>query len=757
MSLSELANGVAASTDGYSTSVTLNTTGADFIAVSVSWVPSSFSGTIIDPTFTDSEGNTWEQVGTGAATGFAKQLWYYCFNPMTSATHTFSAVGTSGASTNCFPIIAAIAIAGVTVVGIPPINGNVVSFTTSLTNYSMFGQLLLTGIANAGTSNTITGWSVAAVDFNNGISIGGGIGWLLQNPASPQAPTWSWSGSSPAASTTLSLPIYQFTRDSNTPVLLNHNQGGANVAGLQPDAWAAPSACWNGSQWVGTFSLWNIAAQLWYSLFFTSPDLRTWTYIANSLQSPSGSDYIIGNSGIAYFNGKYFWCYQHYPNGTSLTLTALAYSTDLTSGGTPTWTIVGDPIINNTVSANDPTLMINPSTGNLELWSVTPASLSGRTLQMAVSSDGLTWPSTWTTVSDFFTEVSSPPYGLGASAPWYSNSVGFVSHDQILGGIGTPRSIGMLAGTGLLTYSSTPILQSDASLAWQDVQVFDSFQLGPVDPSSGPGGSTLWMLYAGGTNDSAADDTDSCIGLAWMADPTQEESVVGSGAGIIQGTASIVANSIHTGVGQIQGSTTIIASSITSGSSGINASAIGSVTTNLVAAEGIIHGVPSIVASSLVVGSASITAAVLIVTSSVTIGEGGIQAAPTFTTSSLITSEGSISVSAVCTVSGATGEGQITTTAMVVASSVASGIGEIQVSATYSTSSLTGVEGAIQSNVTVIVPSSLVATSGGVSTSVVCSIVNTMTAIVSTAVQFVYVRPQLVQFVYIRSQEVDFG
>ena len=72
----------------------------------------------------------------------------------------------------------------------------------------------------------------------------------------------------------------------------------------------------------------------------------------------------------------------------------------------------------------------------------------------------------------------------------------------------------MCMGSSLDVYYSL-VLLPDASNAWEAVSVFDTAYAGAVDRSDGRG-TQRWFLYAGSTNNSGVDDTDSCIGLAYL-------------------------------------------------------------------------------------------------------------------------------------------------------------------------------------------------------------------------------------------------
>lgn len=492
-----VASAIGASADGASATASVNTTGATFIAVSVGWAT---AGTA--PTLTDSQGNVWTKAAAGQTATYVGQVWYYCFAPKTSATHTFNVAGAGSA-----PYVAVVALSGVPDLGQLGCESSLaVVNQTSLTNQELFGAVIFTGIADIGTAHTISaGWSKQDVNFSSGVVVGGGIGWRIQSPAAVQTPTWGWTGTGNAASTTFALPLY-FSRIQATPVIANHNQGGPTIGGVQPDALAAPAACWDGSRWVLTVSIWNTAAGKWYSAFYTSLDLANWTYVPGSLVSPTGTDYIVGNSGLAFFNGKYYWAYSHYPSSNSAVGATLAHSTDLL-----TWTVVGDPIIS-TAAAFDPSLVVNPTTGNLEIW----ATNASREVVFATSADGSAW-SGWS--APILSNPSFSSGSFGEPQVWYSNGIQFCTCDTSNEGAGgVYRYTSLFCGPSLLC-AFPSVFGADASNPWESVQVFDFCGVGAFDRGDGRG-KQLWGLYAGGDNSSATDNTDSSIGLVFMPDPT---------------------------------------------------------------------------------------------------------------------------------------------------------------------------------------------------------------------------------------------
>src|SRR5271157_5639208 len=412
---------------------------------------------------------------------------------------------------------------------------------------------------------------------------------------------------------------YSFNRIQSTPVLANHNQGGGTIGGLQADALAAPAACWDGTRWVMTVSIWNIANDNWSSAFFTAPDLATWTYVSGSLVSPSGtgSGQVLGNSGLAWFAGKYWWAYTNYPTVTG---TVLAYSTNLTS-----WTTVGNPIL--TTIVNDQALTVNPSTGNLELWGLN----SSRQVVNATSSNGTTW--TDNSANPNLSAPSWSPVNFGEPQPWYTNGTRFLTCDtaQTSG----YRSTSMFYWNSALYYAEN-MLTYDASNPWESIQVFDGCCVGPVNRGDGRG-TQLWMLYAGGDVAAPTNNTDSCIGLAYMGDPA---AITGSGAvtlatisaagagaftapasgAVTLGSIAVTGSGQATGPGTTTGSGAITLGSIApAGAGGFSTTATGSIAL----ATMVLSGSGQATGPGVTTGSGAITLGSIIVTSAA--NGGGIQ------------------------------------------------------------------------------------------------------------------------------------
>lgn len=292
----------------------------------------------------------------------------------------------------------------------------------------------------------------------------------------------------------------QFQRFRSTPVIAK----GTNYDGTwQADALAAPSVCWTGSQYVLTCSAWKSSASKWASLFFTSPDLETWTYVTGSRLG--GSVYLLGNAGIAWWGSKYWFVYQNTGGGGVVTID---YSTDLL-----TWTNAGAAPAG-LLALNDPAPVVSLSGSKLEIWGIN----GSRNPQMWDSPDGTTW-------TDQGEQMTQPGWtGAAGVTPWGEHHAFYYLGARYLlsdiGGTGG-RLRAMFKSPNANTTWDTPVgscFGPDPFTSWESAQVFDGSAI-VADRSDGRG-TAFWMVYAGGDNTSTTDDTNSSIGLAWMTAPS---------------------------------------------------------------------------------------------------------------------------------------------------------------------------------------------------------------------------------------------
>ena len=282
-------------------------------------------------------------------------------------------------------------------------------------------------------------------------------------------------------------------RDRSTPVLTK----GGTYGGWTADALASAVAIWDGTQYVMTVSLWNDALSEWASAFFTSTDLVTWTYVTGSLMQPSGSDYILGNNGLAWFGSKYWYAYNVADGGT----VALSHSTDLIN-----WTTV-NPLL---TGAADPGLSVNPDSGKLELWYMG----TDRVAYMQDSPDGTTWTARG---AFMYRHVLGATQDFGAINVFYIGSTRYMTFDgSVCNGF---RRCFMAHSVGQDTnwVYDDQVLGPQSSNSWESVSVFDASII--VTDTGDGHGSAMRIIYSGSNLHNPTDATSSSIGLARLPLP----------------------------------------------------------------------------------------------------------------------------------------------------------------------------------------------------------------------------------------------
>lgn len=175
-----------------------NTTGANLIVIALSgYTPDSA------PTLTDSASNSWTGLTVRSSTNTEVRL-FYCSSPTTSATHTFTSTGSSGA---VFTGIGMMAFSyarasspfdqqnGATTAGATTLQPGSVTPTTD-------NQVIVTALASddAGTP-TINGGYTASVVLSYSATnyIGISMAYLVQTSAAATNPTWTMSGTNEAS------------------------------------------------------------------------------------------------------------------------------------------------------------------------------------------------------------------------------------------------------------------------------------------------------------------------------------------------------------------------------------------------------------------------------------------------------------------------------------------------------------------------------------------------------------------------------
>lgn len=186
---------VARATPG--TSASINTTGANFIAIIAGAIVSS-GATPGLPTITDSKSNVYSLVGSAIPTNNACAcLLYVCANPTVGSGHTFTCA-------NAFSSICVAAFSGVETVfpmGLPTSNTTATTGTSiqpgSLTP-AIDNCLMIAGVAYRDTTTITVNQSFSITDqnvFSSGVAIGAALAYIIETTATAKNPTFSWTNS----------------------------------------------------------------------------------------------------------------------------------------------------------------------------------------------------------------------------------------------------------------------------------------------------------------------------------------------------------------------------------------------------------------------------------------------------------------------------------------------------------------------------------------------------------------------------------
>lgn len=181
------------------TSSSINTTGANFLVLAVSYGISVIS-------VSDSKSNTWTPLTEYGTVSTAFNRIYYVENPTVGSGHTFTVTGT-----NTFPGVAVDAWAGALTSSVfDQQNGNanaasVTSIQPGSVTPGSNDQLVVTTMTNFGDPSN------SSRSINGGFTISGQVGnpsgtnypvalaYLVQTSAAAANPTWSWSAGNPCA------------------------------------------------------------------------------------------------------------------------------------------------------------------------------------------------------------------------------------------------------------------------------------------------------------------------------------------------------------------------------------------------------------------------------------------------------------------------------------------------------------------------------------------------------------------------------
>lgn len=167
--------GISSNGGTSATTSAINTTGANFIAVSL-----SDAGTA-----TDNMGNTYTYLTThtGSAPSFRLA---YCENPTVGSGHTFTTTGS-------FPCICVAVFSGVATGSFDQQTGSATGSPGAITP-SFNNELLVTGCGlNSATAATINGGFTITdnAPYTPGQNYGGALAYLIQTTATVANPTWA--------------------------------------------------------------------------------------------------------------------------------------------------------------------------------------------------------------------------------------------------------------------------------------------------------------------------------------------------------------------------------------------------------------------------------------------------------------------------------------------------------------------------------------------------------------------------------------
>lgn len=206
MTIALVASAGAHNTSSGATTSSVDTTGANFIALCIVSYPGG-----ADPTVTDSKSNSYSLTGTKYSGAFAWIRWYYCESPTVGSGHTFTVSGTGS-----YSVIAALAYSGVaSSSSIDVQNGGTFSGSTSAAVGSITptvnGDVLLAGWGmdsawapgspSVDSSYTIQYTTPNVRDTSFGITVAD----FVQGTAGAKNPTLSWTTSSGGASAAISF------------------------------------------------------------------------------------------------------------------------------------------------------------------------------------------------------------------------------------------------------------------------------------------------------------------------------------------------------------------------------------------------------------------------------------------------------------------------------------------------------------------------------------------------------------------------
>lgn len=174
----------------------LNSTGSSLIIIAISY----YNGTTPNPTVSDNQSNTWTAL-TGQTTGGAPTTrLYYCYSPVTNATHTFSVSGA-----DVYASINVLAFSG-TSGGFDNQNGSTGGASPvsagSITP-SSDGEVVISSLATDALTTTTaitSGFTYYDQSYAGGAHYSCSIAYSIQTTATAQNCQWTWADGGNGAS-----------------------------------------------------------------------------------------------------------------------------------------------------------------------------------------------------------------------------------------------------------------------------------------------------------------------------------------------------------------------------------------------------------------------------------------------------------------------------------------------------------------------------------------------------------------------------
>jgi hypothetical protein len=336
------------------------------------------------------------------------------------------------------------------------------------------------------------------------------------------------------------------TRQTGNPLIAK----GTTYDGLVGANLQSAKATWDATanewiQWVG-----NWTGSVWCAFIFTSPDFKTWTYVAGSRQSPTSPNTIVGGAGIVRviggtYNGQF--AQVAYPDNTPALFPICLYvSTTLTgfTSGSPNYSL-NTPTSASCITkgTNDANGQVdcsianqrNPISGNYEIVYGGIDASGVRRLMLASTPDFVTF-STGAVILDTHSGTFDPKAFLGAPTIGYMNGPDGSSNARYImwdartysstdtspntyrcKGVAWQKYLG--SGTwGTATILPSPSLYSNKANSWELAAVCDGAMVGLYDIGDG-NGIQMRLLYCGNAQADLVAATQSGVGGAFFSQP----------------------------------------------------------------------------------------------------------------------------------------------------------------------------------------------------------------------------------------------